>query len=244
MAGQYDATAIIPQFGLAQEQISQRFTESFRAAALEELQSKIDPSMLEALQTHPYLLAGRTVPNPIAGQPDIKLRDSSEARDWQEATAQVFQKQAESMVAAREKDIQPIMGVIQDSIMLFQNNPDLIPNTKQYDKELADQVMEIGKAYEYRVGDKLIGYHTNMQPIINSIRATLAKGRPAGAAAATARTEQQRQQAAGQPRTEGGQFTVDGPQAGITSKAGMNGEEGEDYSTYIAAMGLPSNLFI
>src|SRR6478609_6119876 len=45
VAGQYDATAIIPQFGLAQEQISQRFTESFRAAALEELQSKIDPSM-------------------------------------------------------------------------------------------------------------------------------------------------------------------------------------------------------
>lgn len=220
-------------------------TQSFQAAALEELKSKADPKYFEALAMHPYRLVNQTVPSLVPGEPDKKLRDTQEARDWQEATAQLLKEEADALVKDRQAEIAPIMGVIQDSVMLFQNNPDLVPRTQQYDKELADRVMEIGKSYEYRVGGKLLGYHTNMQPIINSIRADLAKSRGAsGERSNQARTEQQRQQAAAQARTESGQFAVDGPQAGITSKAGMSGEEGEDYSAFISALGLPVNLFI
>ena len=218
--------------------------ESFQAAAMDEIRSNADPKYFEALQMHPFRLVGQTVPSLVQGQPDIKLRDTTEARDWQEATAQMLKEEADSLVRERMKDVQPVMGVIQDSVQLFQSNPDLIPRGQQYDKELADRVMEIGKAYEYKVNGKTIGYHTNMQPIINSIRADLAKSRGAAGATAQQRQEQQRQQAAGQLRTEGGQFAVDGPQADIASKASMSGEEGEDYSTLFSAMGLPSSLII
>jgi hypothetical protein len=244
-AGTLDALVVIPQLAVASEQINSRMEQTFQAAAMDEIRSKADPKYFEALAMHPFRLVGRTVPSMVEGQPDIKLRDTQEARDWQEATAQLFKEEADALVREKQQELQPIMGVLQDSFMLFQNNPDLFPRTTQYDKELADRVMEIGKSYEYRVGGKLIGYHTNMQPIINSIRADLAKSRGvSGERSAQARSEQQRQQAAGQARTTDGQFAVDGPQAGITSKAGLSGDEGEDYSPFISALGLPSNLFI
>jgi hypothetical protein len=212
---------------------------------MDELRGKVDPKYFEALDKHPYRLVGQKVPGLAPGAPDITLRDSQEAKDWQEATAQLLKEEADSIVKSRQQEIAPLMGVIQDSVMLFSNNPDLIPNTKQFNPELAKRVMTIAESYQYKINGKLIGFQTNLQPIINSIRADLASSQALGQDA-QARQEQQRQQALNQQRTTTGQFTTDqpGPQAGIPSKAGMSGEEEDDYSTYMAAMGLPPNLIL
>jgi len=213
---------------------------------MEELRGKVDPKYFEAIQQHPYRLVGQKVPGLTPGAPDITIRDSQEAKDWQEATSQLLKEEADSIVKERQREIAPLMGVIQDSVQLFQNNPDLIPNTKQFNPELAKRVMGIAEAYQYKINGKLIGFQTNLQPIINSIRADLASSQAQGQGA-QARQEQQRQQAQGQTRNQTGQFTTDqatGPQAGIPSKSGMSGEEEDDYSVFLNAMGVPPNLIL
>jgi hypothetical protein len=242
--GSLDSLAVVAELGTVGESIESNLKTAFESQGWEEFRKTANPEYFEALEMHPYLLAGRKVPNPIQGQPDILLRDSSEARDWQEATKQLMEKEVDRFVQQRQRDVAPVMSVVQDSVMLFQNNPDLIPGGNQFDRELATRVMEIGQNYIYKVGDRVIGFHANMQPIINAVRADLAKSR-AGANGGAARSDQQRQNAANQPRTESGQFTTDaGPQAGIQSKTGMVGDESDDYSVFLNAMGMPSNLIL
>jgi len=243
----FDATPVVAELSVATEKISERIEQSFRTAAMDSLREKADPRYFDLVDIHPRRLVGMKVPALSPNGEDILIRDTEDAKSWQEATKELINEEIDSQVKTRQQDVNPLMGVIQDSVMLFQNNPDLIPNTKQYDRDLAAKVMEVAESYAYKINGKLIGFQTNLQPIINSFRAQIAAQRGAqNQQQVQARQEQQRQQAQAQARTTTGQFAADpGPQAGIESKAGMTGgEDEEDFSSFFRAMGLPPNLIL
>ncbi len=122
------------------------------------------------------------------------------------------------------------LETVHASIDLFKNNKDLIPGTKNFDRQLADAFASMAQPYEVRVEGKLQGYSIPVQPIIDSLRKQIASQRQT---AATPQTPP----AAPAPPVEGRQ--VDPPQAGIQSKA-SSGAEPEDFSTLFGTIGLPN----
>jgi len=212
---------------------------SFKQSAIAELRESVDPRFLEVLQQRPLLLVGENVPNlKDRTKPDIMLRDSNEAREYQETLSGLLDDEVNDLVAQKTEGVRPMMSVIQESVLMFQNNQDLVPNTKQYDPELAKRFTDIAKAYELRVNGKLYGYQVNVQPLINSLRSQIVTERtkngaaPAPAASAAPAGQQQ-------PRNQQGQFEA--PQAGISSKSAMSGEGGDDdFSVFWAAAGMPN----
>lgn len=134
------------------------------------------------------------------------------------------------IVAAKENDVKPMMAVVQESILMFQNNQDLVPGTAEFDKELADRFAEAARPFKVMLGEKAVGYQGDVQPLINRLRSSLVAERTA--AGVTQQQQQNRQQqVAAQPRADNGQFVAppeDGPQGGITSKQGMVGGADND----------------
>ena len=205
--------------------------DQFRNSAAQEVQQSIDPRYFEALQSHPRMLVGTEVPS-LKGEGMERLKDTQDAREWQEATASLLTNEINSLASSKADSVRPMMSVIQESVLMFQNNPDLVPGTSAYDEDLAAVFTEIAQAYELRVNGKLYGYQVPVQPLINQIRQALAEERGAAGVPTPAPS------AALQPRNAAGQF--DSPQAGIASKAGMSGGEGDDYSTFWGAVGMPN----
>lgn len=231
-----------PLLATASEAINERMQQSFKAQAFQEVQSEIDSEFIVNLKMRPMQLVGMEVPSVRPGAPaseKVRILDTQMARDWQETVTGLIEDEIEDKVRQKAEEVRPMTSVIQESVLLFQNNPDLIIGTKGFDRELAERFVRLAKAYEVKTAQGTLGYGVNVQPLINEIRADLAKERGADGARTEARTEQQRQQALSQPRTEGGQF--DAPQAGISSKSGMSGEPADDYSTFWAASGLAGN---
>lgn len=205
--------------------------DAFRQSAAQELQQNVDPRYFEALKQHPRMLVGQEVPS-LKGEGMERLKDTQDAREWQEATAALLTSEINSIAQGKADNVRPMLSVIQDSVQMFQNNPDLLPGSVDYDEDLAAVFTEIAQAYELRINGKLYGYQVPVQPLINSIRDALAQER--GAAGVTPPAAP----AAPQPRNAAGQF--DSPQAGIASKAGMTGGEGEDFSAFWGAVGMPN----
>lgn len=181
----------------------------------------------EAVQKHPRRLVGQQVPA-LDGEGTITLRDSADAQAWQEAVKEILFEEVSAKAEEKKSELRDIFDTVHSSIDLFRNNPDLIPRTKQFDAELAEQAVELLQPYELRANDKLIGYSVPVQPMINQLRQRLAKNRAAasapqnGAPSAPAAAPSPRQaQAQAQPRTEQGQWA---PQGGIASKAGSSAE--------------------
>lgn len=112
------------------------------------------------------------------------------------------------------------LETIHASVALFQKNPDLIPGTKGFNRDLADRFAAMAQPYEVRVDGKLQGYSIPVQPIIDNLRK---QSQPPAAAAATPAPTPQ----------------PDPPQAGIASKAGSSTEK-EDFSTLFGTIGLPN----
>ncbi|QYC53817.1 hypothetical protein SEA_EUGENEKRABS_47 [Microbacterium phage EugeneKrabs] len=237
-----DPVEAVALFAPAREEAFKRMDASFRQAAIQELQAEIDPQFIEVLQEVPVRLVGMEVPSLAKNaQPGdkIKLLDSAQVAQYQKDLSQILESEIRTKTQEKADSVRPMATVIQESFLLFENNPDLIPNTKGFDRELAARFTEIAKTYEVKVNGKVIGYQDiNVQPLINSLRADLAKQRGAsGVTQAQARAEQQRQAAAQQERNDAGQFA---PQAGVQSKAGMSGEPAEGYDAFWAASGVPN----
>lgn len=184
------------------------------------------PKYFEALDKHPRLLVGQTVPS-ATGEGDEVLRDSQDAKEWQEAVKQQLVTEVHDRAQRLLEDNSDFLTTIHASIELFQNNNDLVPGTKEFDRELADRFVALAKPYELRVEEKLQGYSIPVQPIIDSLRSALKAERAAKPAAAAP--------AAAAPAKPAGAA----PQAGITSKAGTSGEDAEDFSTLFGTLGLP-----
>jgi hypothetical protein len=196
----------------------------------------------EALEQHPRSLVGEQVPR-INGEGMETLRDSTDAKEWQEQVKQILVEEVRDRATRALEENSGFLDTIHSSIELFQNNTDLIPGTKDFDVELANRFATMATPYELRVEDKLQGYSIPVQPLIEQLRAQLVAERArsadtprsadAGGAAAAAPA------AGAQASPPAAPAAPDPPQAGIPSKAG-NSSETEDFSTLFGTIGLPN----
>jgi hypothetical protein len=176
---------------------------------------------------------GTQVPR-IGGEGMETLKDTADAREWQEAVKQILGEEVISRASVKLDENKDFLQTVHASIDLFKNNPDLIPSAKGFDRDLADRFATFAKPYELRVDGKLQGYSVPVQPIIDQLREQVMKERQAAPPAAAS-------PAAGGQTSAGGASTppsADPPQAGVQSKAG-SGEQKEDFSTLWGTLGLP-----
>lgn len=196
------------------------------------------------MEKHPRELVGVEVPNVVTGKMEV-LRDAADAESWQSAVKRLLVQDVKARASAKADDLRGTFETVHASIDLFRNNVDLIPGTKQFDGELAKQFVEMAKDYELRADGKLVGYSVPVQPIINQLRARLASSRaaaPAAAQSAQAAPTAQQQRAAEQARNPIGQF--DGPQAGITSRAGSSGGGSDSEAAALLGAFAQQNGFV
>ena len=184
------------------------------------------PQYFEALEKHPRLLVGTQVPA-IGREGMETLRDSADAKEWQEAVKSILVREVQERAAVQLEGSRDYLETIHASVDLFKNNADLIPGTPGFNRPLADAFAKMVEPYEVRVDGKLSGYSIPVQPIINSLRGQLS-------AAATSPAP-----AAGAPAAPRPPQEVEPPQAGIKSKAGSS-SEAEDFSTLFGTIGLPN----
>jgi hypothetical protein len=197
----------------------------------------------EALEQHPRALVGAEVPV-IGGEGMETLRDTDDAREWQDAVKKVLVEEVQDRASRAMEENAGFLDTVHSSIELFQNNTDLIPGTKEFDVDLANRFATMATPYELRVEGKLQGYSIPVQPIIDQLRSQIVAERargaesprsaPAGGAAAAAPAA-----AAGSSPPPAAAAPADPPQAGIQSKAG-NSSEKEDFSTLFGTIGLPN----
>jgi len=210
--------------------------QTHQTAALKEVREQY-PKYFETLNKHPRSLVGQKVPAASKEEPNqdsagfVQLRDSQDAKDWQDATKQLMVEEIRANSTRRREANPGTMQSIHQSIELFQNNSDLVPNTKQFDKQLADEFVSIAEPYEVRENGKLQGYSIAVQPLINQLRTKIQETRTAAPAAAGAPGVTPSAPDVTPPAPE------DGPQAGIPSKSGTSGE-GQNMDTFWGTIGL------
>jgi len=191
----------------------------------------------EALSQHPRALVGRQVPS-ITGEGQETLRNSDDAREWQDAVKHLLVAEVNDRASQQMDESKDFLATVHQSIELFQNNPDLIPGAKTFDRELADRFATLVQPYELRVEGKLQGYSIPVQQLVNQVRTQLTAERAKNPAPSTPAPAAP---AAPSPGTGAGGAApaADPPQAGIQSKAG-HGESSEDFSTLFGTIGLPN----
>lgn len=228
-----DATTLTDVWGEIATGFETGQGELLHQSTLAEVQEEYKP-YFDRLRQHPRTLVGTEVQS-VNGKGKEVLRDAEDARQWQEAVKQLLVQDIERRVETKREDLKEAYATVHSSIDMFRNNADLVPGTKQFDKDLANEFVAMVKDFEIRNNGKLIGYSVPVQPIINQLRSKLVSSRAAAATPPPAPSAQQ-QRAAAQPRSEDtGRW--EGPQVGITSKAGSS-VEGDD-----AAAGLMDAFF-
>ena len=201
--------------------------------ALEEVREEFS-GYFEAISQHPRALIGKEVPSFTEGRGMEKLLDSQDARDWQEAAKQELAKEIRYRAEQAATADSDHLTMIHQSIELFQKNPDLVPGTTKFDKELADSVARFAKPYEVRDNGKLLGYSIPIQALVEQEREVLTHARAEKAAAAAATPPPTAPKAGGRAKAPA---PVEAPQAGIQSRAGQSTEK-EDFSTLFGTLGL------
>lgn len=165
------------------------------------------------------------------------LRDSADAAEWQAAIKQMLVAEVRSRATRAMESEAGNLSTVHASIKMFQDNPDLIPGTKDFDVQLANAFSEFAEPYQVRVDGKLQGYSIPVQPIINQLRARLVADR--AKAAATSSSAAATPAAGGTPAPPAAGAPVEPPQAGIPSKPGA-GEAEDDFSVLFGTLGLPN----
>ena len=227
-----DVAVVLPVFGEMSTAFEKAQLEILQQNALTEVQEEYG-KYFETLRMHPRALVGKEVPSLRGDGSMDRLRDSADAKEWQDAIKDQLVREIDSRVATRQQDLQAEFEIVHESIQLFQNNPDLVPGTKQFNQALADAFADAAKEYELRQDGKLIGYSVPVQPIINALR----RATPAAPAAPVAPAEPKQTP----PRNELGQWT--GPQGGIISKAGSSGAADSDDAASVLGAFMRQNGF-
>lgn len=213
--------------------MSERIEEAVRASARAEVEERIDPKYRDLQMKHPMELVNMTLPSlrSDAKPGDTeRILDSAMARDYQEAMQKIFDREVEDVVNQRQQEVEPQLALLQRTYVMFQKNPDIVPGSKTFDKELADRFAKVAGSYTYKQNGKALGYSIDVQPLIDNIRDTLQAERKSK----PDRSETQRQAVLNQPRQPNGQF--DSPQQGLLSKPGRVGTgEGNNYDAFWAA---------
>ena len=199
--------------------------EHHKRTALTEVKTEF-AKYVSALEQHPRLLVGTQVPA-IGKEGFETLRDSADAKEWQDAVSHLLRSEVQTRAEKLSEASQGTLQTLHSSIELFQNNPDLVPGTRQFDRELADQLMRVVKPYEMRVEGKLHGFAIPVQPLVNQLRSQLATQRAAASTPPPApATPTPPPAPAAKP-----------PQAGIVSKAGQASET-ESFDALFGTIGL------
>jgi hypothetical protein len=227
-----DSAGLTAKFGEISNAVEERVSQAFQSQALDEVRTD-HAEYFAAIEKHPRLLVGVEVQS-LTGEGKEVLRDADDAREWQEAVKTLLVQEVQDRTSRSIEASSGYLDTIHQSIELFQNNADLVPKTKQFNKELADKFAQTVQPYEVRVDGKLHGYTIPVQPIVNQIRAQLAADRAAPAATATPTAS------AKGPAGEKQAVPADPPQAGIASKAGDSGDSSNDFSTLFGTIGLPN----
>lgn len=221
--GVVDAESLTEAWGNVANGFETNQLQHLETEALASVQAEY-PKYFDALRQHPRTLVGKEVPRADGQEGMERLRDAADAENWQGAIKHQLAAEIRERVSAKQDELKDVFATVHSSIDLFRNNADLVPRTKQFDKELADRFASMASAYELKSNGKLVGYSVPVQPIINQLRTQLAAERAAKPAPAAAAPSAQQQRAAEQPRNQVGQF--DAPQAGIPSRAGSSGAGG------------------
>lgn len=180
------------------------------------------------------MLVGQEVPA-LQGEGMETLRDAADAREWQEAVKQLLTDEVTERATVKMEETKGIIDTVHQSIELFTKNPDMVPGTRQFDRQLADRFAATVKPYELRVDGKLHGYTIPVQPLVEQLRASLAAERAsAGTGAPAAATKPAAARGGAQATTD------EPPQRGIGTKAGSSSEEPDDFSTLFGTLGLPN----
>jgi hypothetical protein len=233
-----DPVALAPAWGQLRDGLEKKQNEELTDAAVASIREDFG-TYIEAIEKHPRLLIGAEVPRADGSEGMERIKDEADAKSWQDAIRGQLGNEVRSRVSRAADETRTVMTNIHAAIALFENNPDIIPKSKTFDKELADKFANMVEPYEFRVDGKLNGYTVPVQGFLTQLRKDLAAQRAAAATAATppAPTAQQ-QRAAVQPRNDQQQFTTPppGPQGGIQSKAGTSSDEGEDFSVLFGTL--------
>lgn len=217
----------------------ERTLKAHQADALEAVRTDY-PKYFEALDKHPRLLVGAEVP--AAGKEGMEvLQNEADARSWQEASKGLLVQEIQARANKSMESQSDYVNAVHDSIKMFQSNPDLIPGSKTFDVELANQLTTLIKPYEMKLDGKLHGYTIPVQPIIDQLRAKLATDRAAAAESAggNSTAAPATPPPAAAPGGTAPAAPVEQPQEGVTSKAGAGAEGAEDFSTLFGTLGLP-----
>lgn len=209
-------------------------TKAHQNEALGEVQ-KDYAKYFETLRKHPRLLVGAKVPN-LRGEGEETLRDAKDAEEWQGAVKALLGDEIRERAAKLGEGRKDSMRTLHGAIELFQNNSDLVPGTRQFDKELADNVMKFAKPYSVRVDGKLHGFSIDIQPLVAQEREALAAARTAAKAAPP--PEAAPPAPVGRPRGSKKEPAGHAPQAGIKSQAGSSADGAEDFDELFATIGL------
>lgn len=194
---------------------------AYQNRALEEAEENYG-HYIENLQRHPMELIGQPLPPLSAEGDDVVFSTAAEVREWQEAVQTVIKRELDQRISTFAEEDSRTIEVVYNSIELFQNNHDLIPNSKGFNKQLADNVAQLLKPYELRMDGKLTGYSIDPQGIIDQARGQLSRQPAAPAPVKKAPAKK------AAPR----------PQAGVRSKAGASGGQEEDYTPMWNALGI------
>lgn len=220
-----EASTYLPKLGQLSVALEEKVTKEYQQQAFNEAREEYT-RYFEALETHPRLLAGTEVPA-IGKEGTEILRDSADAKEWQEAVRALLVAEIEDKASTMMEESGGQLQTLHAAIDMFKNNPDLIPGTKNFNRDLADRFAELVKPYEVRQDGKLQGYSVPVQPIIEALRSQPAK-------TATVTAAEDLHSSADSPPAE----PPAAPQAGIQSKAG-SASEAEDFSTLFGTIGLP-----
>lgn len=205
------------------EALEERFTTSFEQQAVEQAQEDY-PHYIEVLQLHPLELVGKELPSIDGSDDNVVFRTADEIAHYQEAVKTILQRELAQSVEQRRADSNEVLDVVHASIQLFQDNPDLVPGSKSYNKQLASEFVKIAEPYALKMNGKLTGYSIPVQGLVDQVRARIKAAPTAPAAKAPAKKAA--------PGAK--------PQAGIPSKAGASGEGAEDYAPMWKALGIDS----
>ena len=233
------AADVAPRIASLSEKIERNTLAGLQSEALASVKEDFG-NYFDAIEKHPRMLVGTQVPSLNGGEGEMEtLRDSADAKEWQEAVKDLLVEEVKSRVSAAREEYSGAGDQLVASVEIFTRNHDLIPHTKDFDLELATRFTRLAKPYENRVDGKLIGYTVPVQGLIDQVREQLAEERtarpatPAAAPPASPVNTPSSVQAPAVPAPEP-------PQAGIPSSAGNSGGEAEDFSTLFKAAGFPS----
>ena len=218
----YDPASLKETWGKVVDGLELNTAKKFQQETLAEVRAEL-PKYFEALDRHPRELVGAKVPSMSRSGEEEVLRDTEDAKAWQEAVEHALKRDVRARTEAKMQDSRGDLEILHRSVEMFQRNPDLLPGARGFDKELADRFASMVKDYEVRVDGKLRGYQIDVQPLIGQLRTQLSAERASRPAAPAA------------PKPPA---SKPDPQAGIQSRAGAASGEAEDFTQLFSTMGL------